>query len=211
MQQTIYLNAKQHNVIHSPKVMLEDIGKWESSDKKLLDEVKGIPLHVFREKAQKKQMEFFSVLKVIELVHNRYPDAQVVNLGDKDFLVEYISGDPAPRWVDRLRLIVLCGLIFFGSAFTIMAFNNDVNITGVFSRFYTQVTGTEKPPIGELEISYSIGIAIGIVAFFNHLGRRKFSSDPTPIQVEVAKFKKDIDMTLIENAEREGHKQDVSE
>lgn len=33
---------------------------------------------------------------------------------------------------------------FFGSAFTIMAFNNDVSVGDVFSKLYFQVTGSIK-------------------------------------------------------------------
>lgn len=210
MQEIIYLKAKQHNMVYDRKVTLSDIGKMECANESILRQVKQLTLHNFPVKKQKSQMEFFSVLKVIELIHEKYPNVQVESIGEQDFIVEYLSGLPSPKWIGYVKLAVLCVIIFFGSAFTIMAFNNDVSITGVFERFYKQLVGVEKPDISQLEIAYSIGIAIGILVFFNHLGKRKFSSDPTPIQVEVTKFKQDMDTTLIENAERKGHGEDVS-
>ena len=60
---------------------------------------------------------------------------------------------------------------FFGAAFTIMAFNNDVSVGDVFSKFYRQVMGKESSGVTELEICYSIGLAIGITLFFQSCGQ----------------------------------------
>ena len=48
----------------------------------------------------------------------------------------------------------MCILIFFGSAFTIMAFNNDISISGVFEHFYKQIMGVDKPQVSVLEVFY---------------------------------------------------------
>ena len=74
---------------------------------------------------------------------------------------------------------------FMGAAFSIMAFNNDVGVTKMFSQIYELVTGTKSDGFTVLEFTYSIGIAIGILTFFNHFGKRRFSVDPTPIEVEM--------------------------
>ena len=95
-------------------------------------------------------------------------------------------------------------MIFFGSAFTIMAFNNDVCVREVFAKFYMQVMGKETSGFTELEVFYSIGIAFGILVFFNHVGRKKITPDPTPLQVEMRKYENDIDTTFIENSSRGG-------
>ena len=100
-------------------------------------------------------------------------------------------------------------LLFFGAAFTIMAFNNDVGVTDVFAKFYQQITGTESNGITELEICYSIGLAVGIIVFFNHVGHKKITHDPTPIQIEMRKYETDLDTAFINNAERRGHSVDV--
>jgi stage V sporulation protein AA len=90
-----------------------------------------------------------------------------------------------------------------------MAFNNDISISGVFERFYNQVLGQDKPAVTEIEICYSIGLAVGIMVFFNHIGKKKITMDPTPIQVELRKYESDVADTLIENASRMGHCEEV--
>ena len=60
-----------------------------------------------------------------------------------------------------------------------------------------------------IEISYSIGLALGIIVFFNHVGGRRITKDPTPIEVAMKNYEKDVDTTLIETAGREGKEIDV--
>lgn len=50
----------------------------------------------------------------------------------------------------------------------------------------------------------------GNFGIFNHIGKKKITSDPTPIQVEMRKYEQDVDMAFIENAGRKGHEHDVS-
>ena len=90
-----------------------------------------------------------------------------------------------------------------------MTFNNDVGVGEVFADFYQQVMGTESSGFTVLEICYSIGLFLGITIFFNHVGHKKITHDPTPIQVEMRTYEKDVDATFIENCGRKGTSNDV--
>ena len=61
-----------------------------------------------------------------------------------------------------------------------------------------------------LEVTYSIGLAIGIIVFFNHIGGRRITKDPTPIEVEMRIYEDDVNNALVETADREGKTIDVS-
>ena len=63
--------------------------------------------------------------------------------------------------------------------------------------------------IAVLEVCYSIGLFLGIMVFFNHVGRKKITHDPTPIQVEMRTYEKGVDTTFIENCGRKGSSNDV--
>ena len=102
--------------------------------------------------------------------------------------------------------IALVSMItFFGTAFTIVAYHNDIEIRKIFE-------GTVKMVLPQnlefgllaIEVAYSIGLALGIVVFFNHVGKWKLSNDPTPMEVALRKYEMDVDTTLIENADRQG-------
>ena len=154
------------------------------------------------------QTEVFSVLKIIELIGQEFPNVEIQNIGEKDFVLEYQPKQEA-KWIQYLKMAILSVLIFFGSAFTIMTFNNDVGVGEVFMDFYQQVTGMESNGFTVLEICYSIGLFLGIMVFFNHVGHKKITHDPTPIQVEMRTYEKDVDATFIENCGRKGTSNDV--
>ena len=58
--------------------------------------------------------------------------------------------------------------------------------------------------------SHSIGLALGIIVFYNHIGGRRLTKDPTPIEVAMHNYEYDVDMALIELADREGVEEDVT-
>ena len=90
-----------------------------------------------------------------------------------------------------------------------MAYHNDVGINEVFTEVYRMVMNQEPQGLNVLEVTYSIGLALGIVIFFNHVGGRRLTKDPTPIEVAMRNYEKDVDMTLVEQADREGKEEDV--
>jgi stage V sporulation protein AA len=95
-------------------------------------------------------------------------------------------------------------VIFFGSGFSIMAFHNDIGIVDLFAQIYEQVVGTQPNGLGGLEIGYSLGLALGILVFFNHISLRKKENDPTPLQVEMSKYEQDVEDTIERIRQKEG-------
>lgn len=210
----LYLKIETNTIVTDRHVKLSDIAKMECADAAIVRQLKQKKVYTFQDaidvKKQKNQMQVFSVLKIIELIHEEYPNVDISNEGESDFIVEYIPNPRKPKLLNAIKTAVLCVIIFFGSAFTIMAFNNDIGVTEVFSKFYFQVMGTAPEGVTELEICYCIGLGLGILIFFNHVGKKKITHDPTPIQVEMRKYETDIDTTFIDNAGRKGHSIDVN-
>lgn len=211
--ETLYIKIDKNTIVTDRHVTLQDIAKMECADAAIVRQLKQKKIYTFKDamdtKKQKNEMQVFSILKIIALIHEEYPNVDVSNEGEKDFIIEYIPNPKKPKWINAVKTGLLCIVIFFGAAFTIMAFNNDVSVTEVFKKFYEQVMGTPSNGVTELEICYSIGLALGILIFFNHVGRKKITPDPTPIQVEMRKYENDIDTAFIDNAERKGHNIDV--
>ncbi len=149
-----------------------------------------------------------SALKLVSLVQQTCPGVQVEIIGETDVVLEYVpqKKQGAGQW---LKIGLVCLVCFFGTAFTIMAYHNDVGIRDVFAEVYKIVTKREPQGINPLEISYSIGLAAGILIFFNHIGNLKLTKDPTPIEVSMKNYERDVNMTLVEVAERGGEEIDV--
>ena len=206
MQQTVYIKASGNCVVYDRNITLGDVLKIECSNLGMLRAIKQMDLYSFNHE----HAVAFSVLRVVERIHRDYPEAQIENCGESDFIVEYQKDSVKSKVLEKLKLGLICIAVFFGSAFTIMTYHNDVGIDEVFSKFYTQLTGEEKPMISELEISYSIGLALGIIVFFNHLSKKRLSKDPTPLEIEMKKYSKDMIDAQIASSEEKGHVEDVS-
>lgn len=213
--ETIYLKIDQNVIVYDRNVTLGEIASITSSNEAMVRRLKQKKIYQFPEnttsqKSPKIQRAIFSILRIVELIHEEYPNAEISNEGETDFIIEYEKGPAQSKGISILKIVVLCVVIFFGAAFTIMSFNNDIGITELFSKLYYQVMGVPSNGMTELEISYCIGISVGIIVFFNHFGKKKITPDPTPIQVEMRKYEQDVDTTYIENSERGGNEIDVS-
>lgn len=210
---TLYLKIDRNVPVQSHQVHLQDIAKMECTNTAVLRQLKQKKIYTFQEqdtpKQKKHRMQVFSILNIIQQIHEDYPELEVQNMGETDFLVECMADVQEKKWLDIVKTCVLCVVIFFGAAFTIMAFNNDVSVGEVFAKLYYQVTGMPSDGLTEIEVCYAIGMPIGIMVFYNHIGRKKVTHDPTPIQVEMRKYEQDVDTAFIENASREGKNMDV--
>ncbi len=49
-----------------------------------------------------------------------------------------------------------------------------------------------------IDLPYSIGLAAGIIVFFNHFSGKKLTDDPTPIEVEMSVYEKEVADNLID-------------
>lgn len=205
---TMYLKAEQNVELQSDDVFVKDIGKMICTDKQILAKVKTIKLHHFKKGEPKRQV--ISILKVIEEIEKVCPNVTVESLGETDILVEQIDVDKHKSPVQTAKIVFVSAISFFGTAFTIMAFHNDIGINKVFSKVYEMVMGYSSDGYSILELSYSIGLAAGIILFFNHIGGRRITKDPTPIEVEMRVYETDVNKALIETADREGKTIDVN-
>ena len=204
---TLYIKGDRDVEVTKPDVALGDLLSMECTDKLMLAKIK--TLKIIRFKKSGKQRCVVSVLKIIACIHEKFPEADVQNLGETDIIVTYEDQKtPALAW-HIIKTVFVAAVTFFGAAFSIMAFNNDVDVTKLFGQIYELVTGQEAGGFSILEIAYSVGVTAGILIFFNHFGKKRFTVDPTPMEIQMRLYENDIQTTLIENSERRGEEIDV--
>ena len=207
---TLYLKIEENVVLEKADVTIKDVAKIQLEDKVAKGRINLIRLHQFDPfvKGKNKQVMTFSILKVIELIQKEYPQISIVNLGESDFIVHYVRKQENPLW-QFVKVCLISIIIFFGAAFMIITFNREIAITLVLDFVYGQLTGIVPKSATILDISFCIGLPIGVLVFYNHFGRKKLTDDPTPIQVAMRKYEQDVDKTYIENSSREGKNIDI--
>lgn len=208
--ETVYIKADRNIEVTKPEVTLGDVLTMECSNPSVVPKLKTIKLITFHHTDKKSQNRTaFSILRVIELIHKQFPNMDIQNMGEQDFIVTYEAQQTAGGAVHVMKAAAVVLISFIGAAFSIMAFNNDVDVTKMFGQIYELVTGLKSDGFTILELSYSVGLVIGILIFFNHFGTKRFSVDPTPMEVEMRLYENDLQTTLIENISRKGKEQDV--
>lgn len=199
-RETLYLKIDQNVQAKGNPVYLSEIATVNCAKKPIENKVKTLRLPT--EIIHGPGRYVFSVLDVIEVIQKEYPGLEICNLGEADFIITIEKEKTPSDAVSWCKTILVCLLSFFGAAFSIMAFNNDVGITLLFAQIYEQIVGEASDGFTLLEISYSIGVGMGILLFFHHFSRKKGKADPTPLEVEMRTYEDDVNKTLIESGNR---------
>lgn len=206
-QTTVYVKAERNTEMRADDVFLKDIASLYCDDKAVLARAKAIKLHTFHEDGQSRF--FISMTEVIKLIKETVSGVEVESIGEPDMIVERVYVEKKKGVVEVLKILLVSLVCFFGASFTIMAFHNDIGIVEVFAKYYELVMGETSSGFTVLEVSYSIGLAAGIIIFFNHIGGRRLTKDPTPIEVEMSIYEEDVEKALIKTASREGMESDT--
>lgn len=204
----LYIKINKNNLVRKKVVHIKDVAKIYCYDTKIMEDLYQQIILVIE--ADKKTNYIFSILKLIEQISRLYPNLEIENIGETDFIVEYEPPKKENKLWECIKVFFVACIVFFGAAFTIMTFNEDANVKVVFEMIYESMTGDKATSGTILEISYAIGLPLGIIIFFNHFSKAKVGDDPTPMQVQMRVYEEDLDKTLIENAGREGKSIDVN-
>lgn len=194
MQQcTIYLRAYERKTVEAQKwVSIAEIADV-AAPPDVKAKVDAMKIFCVPE-PQKKGRYVITIIEIINMIWKQYPGASIQSVGDADVVIEYNPKPSKPKdlW-EWLKVIGVCIIIFSGACIAIMTYNTDTSLGRTFIILNQMFTGKEVEQPFLLTIPYSIGISVGIIVFFNHIGFRKITEDPTPMQVEMKKYEKDVE------------------
>lgn len=206
MAETVYVKFERSTMVYEKKVNIGDIATVYSTDKSVQAKVRAIKLLNIPD--VKKGTYVFSVMNIIEKISKECPEAEVNNIGESDFIIEYKEKPPGNSFLNVIKLFITCVIVFIGSMFTIMAYNNDVSVNELFDKIYGLVADGENT--GILELCYSIGLTLGIAVFYNHFAGKKISDTPTPVEVQMRSYESDVDTAVVDRASRQKEEYDAS-
>lgn len=208
----IYLKTESKIQIKNESVKLRELATVLCKDRKNRKRMEEIEIFRFQKDMNRRQI--IGILWIIQKLQEEFPNIEVIPLGPTDVIVEYIPPvSPMPllssHFFENTKIVFISLISFFGGAFSIMAFHNDIGISSLFSTIYSSLTGETGNQYTILEISYSIGLALGIILFFNHIGKKKITKDPTPIEVAMRLYENDVNTALADSYDRKRGKIDV--
>ena len=195
MRDTVYIQFKELAEVTSRDVLLKDVARVYCRNTAKQEKCSGLPvMHI--QKAEKHRY-VANALKIIAMVEALDADLDALALGPADFVVAYEPPGPPKLLRQWAKTLFVCGICFFGAVFAIMTFNNDVSVADVFKEVHLLIMGSPSDGFSVLEVSYCLGLALGILVFFNHVAAKKLNTDPTPLEVEMRLYEDNITKTLI--------------
>lgn len=206
MADLVYLKLSESCLADKKKVKVKDVAKVLSANADLKFGVEKLELMSF---SGSKEQQVISVMYILQLIHQSFPDCTVMPLGATEVVVYYRTYDTSDKAKQILKFVLICFVAFFGAGFSIMSYNSDVNMVGqldVMKNIFVGKTENAYPVAG---IAYSLGLFIGIIIFFNHGARNKFTDDPTPLQVQMRQYEQEVNQTVITDSERKKAMRDV--
>ena len=124
-----------------------------------------------------------SALDMVKKTAKLCPEAGIQCMGETETLIVHkAKKEKYNRILDIIKTAFVCIVLFGGAMTAIMSFHSDAQMPAVFQ---------------------NIGLAVGIIVFFNHFGLKKITEDPTPIEVEMTTYEKESDESVIDRLEKE--------
>lgn len=203
----VYIKAEESVCLNYKDIKLKDVLSLYCTDKDVEQEIKNQSIYYFM--GDNDQRKCFSVLKVIEVIKEVDKTLDVINMGPQDFIVYYKNKQAESKFMHYGKIIFVVLIAFFGASFSIMTYNTDVGIEQLFYNVYEMIMGNAPTGPNILHISYAVGLALGITIFFNHAGKIKLNDDPTPFEVQMRLYERDVNDTLMINAGRKEEEEDV--
>ena len=160
-------------------------------------------LVVFRIPEERKKTYLLSVVDLIQVLHRKYPNATVSNVGETDILIEYLPQAEGRNLLWVWTKVAFVSLVRFGGASTtIMCFHSDTQLPLIFENMYYLFFEESKEVPKLLSIPYSIGLGLGIIVFFNHFSKITLTQDPTPIEIEMTTYEQETNASVIDHLNR---------
>lgn len=193
----IYIKPlKKVMIYEQEKIRLGDIAEVHAPNE-IQDKVKKTILLEISSPAKPNYLITF--IDIINVVDKAFPGHTISNVGEIDTIVDYfpkkIKENAVWKW-SKIAFIAL--LLFVGSATAIMSFQSDAQIPEIFKNYYRLFFNedVEKTPL--IDIPYSIGLALGIMIFFNHFFGKKINDSPTPMEIEMSLYEINVSDTVID-------------
>ena len=199
MEKTVFIKMRHRVQVHpDAAVSIGDIVQIITGDDRLSHSIKN--LVVYQIKNSDKNIVIIDVMKVIEEILRFDPTIDIQTVGPVQTIVEVIY---KKRRLSTIYFVLIWLLLFIGSALAIMNFHEDVSMQQVHQKLYTMITGEkeEKPLL--FQIPYSIGLAVGMILFFNHVFRKRINEEPSPLEVEMFNYQQSLDQYVIIHENKE--------
>ncbi|MCL2187841.1 MAG: stage V sporulation protein AA [Defluviitaleaceae bacterium] len=195
----IYIKPKKKITLSERRaITIKDVADVVAT-KDVMEKVEAMELQKITDDGKKKKNFLISVTDIIKVIKKKFPEHTVNNVGEQDTWVQYAAHKSRDyAWWKWLKVAFVSVVLLVGSSTAIMSFHSDAQLPRIFENYFRLFYGEVQTNPRIITIPYSIGLAVGIIAFYNHFLGKKVTDDPTPIEVEMEQYENHVTETMVD-------------
>jgi stage V sporulation protein AA len=199
MGDVVYLKLSESCLAEKRKVKVKDVAKVVCHNPDVKFAVESMEIMSF---SGTKEQQVVSVMYILEMMQQKFPECQTITLGATEVVIYYRTYNSSKNMLEWLKFVLVAVIAFVGAGFSIMSYNSDVNMVGQLEVMQNIFVGDSENAFPIAGAAYSLGLFVGIILFFNHGARKKFTDDPTPLQVQMRQYEKEVNQAIVVDSER---------
>lgn len=200
----VYIKPTKKYTTNKEKIILSDICEVFTSGEENENIPKKIKNIVLLSKIPDSNFTTISTLDIVRSIKKLYPKSAITNLGE-DVTLIWLKEKFEPLYKKYIKVAIVSIILFAGCASAIITFHIDTQLNRLFNTYAHMINIDNSVNSVKLymELPYAIGLAAGIIIFFNHIFGKNITHDPTPIEVEMSTYEADVVDALIDNSPAE--------
>lgn len=191
------------NVIPNQDIKIRDIASILCESTEIEEKILNIVIH---KSSNNTKSEVIPVLKIVKRVKEEIKNSELIVFGGPEILINISDNKDINPIFEFIKIFMVSIILFLGAALAIINFHEDVSIEMSFKTFYKIITGNESERPLIIEIPYSLGLGLGMGVFFNHMVKKKWKKEPSPLEVEMHMYSKNIDEYVLDTTKHNNSK-----
>lgn len=193
----VYINLEiKYSVDLNTYLYVKDVGEVYCNSDTLKKKVENIRIYNGKDR---EVYDYISGTEITTKILESIDNVDITIIGGPDVLLE-IKGQEKPKTLFNVLKIVLVMLVlFFGAAMAIINFHEDVSMKKSMEKIFYIITGTKKENPLILTIPFSLGIGLGMFAFFSRIFSfsKRRRQEPGPMEVELFLYDKELEESIL--------------
>ncbi len=132
--------------------------------------------------------------EIINKVKEKQPKFDITFLKPDDIIIYFNNGKKDTT--KYLRVIITSIIILMGSIMGIMNFHADVNMITSQTNIVRALTNNPIKYLPYFQVSYTIGIGLGVALFFNKFIPNYSKNEPSPLELRMNSLNTEIEKEL---------------
>lgn len=195
----VYIILKGKVVVDvSQALYIRDVGLVYADNESLQKKIEGLKVY---NGLDYEDWDYIDANIVRKKVLEKHSNLYLEITGERDIKIEVKSKEGNKPFLQFLKVIAVCLIMFFGAGLSIIYFHEDVNMVNALDRLHFIFTGVDNQNTYAMNMPYSIGLGVGMIGFFKRISgkskSRRRKKEPGPMDLELLQYDNQVEEYIL--------------